>query len=88
MERSIFIQQIIDAAKVKQRSVVLPEGSDERVLEAAHIINSEGIAKITLLGDVLQITETFSSKGWNLDGITVINPETSDKLQEYRLTLY
>lgn len=83
MERSAFIQQIIDAAKVKNRNIVLPEGSDERVCEAAHVINKEGIANITLLGDEAVIAETFSAKGWSLDGITVINPETSDKLQAY-----
>jgi len=83
MGRSVFIQQIIDAAKLKQKSIVLPEGSDERVLEAAHIITEEGIAKITLLGDEQAIRDTFAEKGWSLDGITVINPDTSDKLQEY-----
>ncbi|MEA2068895.1 MAG: phosphate acetyltransferase, partial [Verrucomicrobiota bacterium] len=52
-------------------------------LEAANIINQEGIASITLLGDEQRIADAFSSKGWNLDGITVINPETSEKTQEY-----
>jgi phosphate acetyltransferase len=88
MGRSVFIQQIIDAAKVKQRNIVLPEGSDERVLEAAHTINQEGIANITLLGDVKQITNDYSSKGWNLDGITVIDPNRSDRLEEYANTFY
>ena len=88
MSRSVFIQQIIDAAKVKQRNIVLPEGSDERVLEAANTINQEGIASVTLLGDDQKISEAFSSKGWNLDGITVINPETSDKLQGYADSFY
>jgi len=88
MARSTFIQQIIDAAKSKQRHIVLPEGSDERVCEAAHIVHSEGIARITLLGNEQQITDTFSSKGWSLDGITVINPETSDKLDEYASAFY
>ncbi|WP_372809181.1 phosphate acetyltransferase [Pontiella sp.] len=83
MARSEFIQKIIDAAKLKHRNIVLPEGSDERVCEAANIINVEGIASVTLLGNEQQIAEVFSSKGWSLDGITVINPETSDKLQEY-----
>ncbi|MEI6892940.1 MAG: phosphate acetyltransferase [Pontiella sp.] len=88
MKRSVFIQKIIDAAKVTPRSIVLPEGSDERVLEAANTINSEGIAKLIVLGDEQQIAETYASKGWSLDGITVINPETSDKLQEYATTFY
>lgn len=83
MSRSAFIQQIIDTAKVTKRKVVLPEGNDERVLEAAHIINNEEIASIILLGDEQKIAEVFSSKGWNIEGITVVNPETSEKLQEY-----
>lgn len=83
MGRSIFIQKIIDAASVEKRCIVLPEGSDKRVLEAANTINQEGIASIILLGDVEQITTTFEGKGWSLAGITVINPETSTKLSEY-----
>jgi len=88
MSRSAFIQQIIDTAKLTKRNIVLPEGNDERVLEAAKIINEEGIASIILLGDEQQIAAAFSSKGWKLDGIKVINPSTSDKLQEYADTFY
>lgn len=83
MSRSAFIQQIIDAAKITKRNIVLPEGNDERVLEAARIINSEGIASITLLGNEAEIAAWFAGKGYGLDGITVINPETSDRLQAY-----
>ncbi len=88
MERSIFIQQIIDAAKVRKSNIVLPEGNDERILEAANTINQERIASIILLGDEQQIAEIFSSKGWSLEGIKVINPETSEKLQDYADTFY
>lgn len=88
MSRCAFIQQIIDSAKVAKRKIVLPEGNDERVLEAAHIINAEGIASVILLGDEQSIAGAFSSQDWNLDGITVINPETSEKLQEYADTFY
>ncbi len=83
MGRCSFIQKIIDAVKVKQGKIVLPEGSDERVLEAANTINQEKIASITLLGNERRISDWFSGKGYNLEGITVINPETSDKLVEY-----
>jgi len=83
MKRSPFIQQIIDSAKAKKSNIVLPEGSDERVLEAAHIIHQEGISSIILLGDEQEISKAFFAKGWSLDGITVIQPKTSDKLQEY-----
>ena len=88
MGRSTFIQQIIDSAKARKSNIVLPEGSDERVLEAANTINQEGIASITLLGDKLQISEWFGAKGYSLEGIAVINPDTSVKLQEYADTFY
>jgi phosphate acetyltransferase len=67
---------------------VLPEGNDERVLEAANTINQEQIAVITLLGDEAKVSEWFTSKGYSLDGITVINPESSEKLQAYADTFY
>lgn len=83
MERSVFIQRIIDAAKARKKNIVLPEGSDDRVLEAANVINSEGIARLTLLGDETRIREVFREKGWSLEGIHVVDPATSEKLPEY-----
>ncbi len=88
MGRSTFIQQIIDAAKIKKSSVVLPEGHDERVLEAAHTISREGIASVILLGIEEEISEWFSDKGYNCGGITVINPETSTRLAGYARSFY
>lgn len=88
MDRSTFIQQIIDAAKIRKSRIVLPEGSDERVLEAANTINQEQIAGVTLLGNEQQIATTFLSKGWSLEGIRIINPATSEKCQGYANTFY
>lgn len=83
MERSGFIRGIIESAKAKRRRIVLPEGEDERVLEAAHIVNSEGIADVVLLGDVEGIARRFAEKGWPLDGIETIDPAASDRLESY-----
>jgi phosphate acetyltransferase len=88
MSRSRFIQKIIDSATMAKRNIVLPEGNDERVLEAAGIINREGIASVILLGEEQQIAATFSARGWDLEGITVINPDTSDRLQGYADAFY
>jgi phosphate acetyltransferase len=88
MSRSSFIQQIIDTAKSKSSTIVLPEGGDERVLEAANIINQEQIASVVLLGDEHKIADWFTDKEFSLDGLTLINPETSEKLEEYAATFY
>jgi phosphotransacetylase len=88
MARSAFIQQIIDSAKTHDRNIILPEGSDERVREAAYLIAQEKIATVTLLGNDAEIAAWFGEKGYSLDGIVLIHPETSEKLQEYADTFY
>lgn len=63
--------------------VVLPEGSDERIILAARKIKDENIAEPIVLGKPEKIAEAIEKAGVNLDGITVINPKESDKLAEY-----
>ena len=81
MSRSAFITDIIEKAKANPRTIVLPEGADERVTEAAKAIAAEGIAEIVVLGN-----ETAAKRAG--EGVTVINPETSEKLDEYAAAFY
>lgn len=81
MSRSEFIETVIAKAKATQRTIVLPEGVDERVTTAANMISEEGIAKVVVLGD-----ETTAARV--KPGITVINPQTSEKLDEYAAAFY
>ena len=79
-----FIDGVIAKAKTANKTIVLPEGTDERVLEAARVLTDEKIAKIILLGD----EEEIKAKGVNLEGIKIINPQKSDKLNEYANLFY
>ncbi|MBQ9270721.1 MAG: phosphate acetyltransferase [Alphaproteobacteria bacterium] len=88
MVKSKYITSLLAKAKQNLKTIVLPEGEDERVLEAAHIINEEGAAKIIILGDTAQMKAHFASKGWNTDGIEFIKPEESPRLSEYTELLY
>ena len=45
-----FIEQIHAKAKTSPRKVVLQEGEDVRIIEAAALATKQGIAEITLLG--------------------------------------
>ncbi len=83
-----FMDEIITKAKMAQKTIVLPEGEDERVVNAAHVLQEEKIAKIILLGNEKNIAEQFAAKGYSLDGIQVVNPQTSDKLNEYAELFY
>ena len=70
------IQPLIAAAQVNPRRVVLPEGADERILDAARRLKDDGIAEPVLLGpgDV---------EGEAVDGIAVIDPEISEDLDRF-----
>ncbi len=72
-------------AKVKTHnfSVVLPEGDDERTIQAARKIKDEGIAKPVILGKPEQINLASEKANVALDGIKCINPRQSDKLDTY-----
>lgn len=79
-----FIDTLIDRAKADKKTIVLPEGNDERILEAAQEALSQGIANIIILGDADEI----AAKGYNLKGATIIDPATSDKQEEFAELLY
>lgn len=88
MLESKFIQDVLARAKQHYKTIVLPEGEDLRVLKAAHLINKDKICKIILLGNEKQIKVDFAQNGWDINGIEIINPETSPKLKEYADLLF
>jgi phosphate acetyltransferase len=72
-------------AKVRGRglSVTLPEGRDERVVQAARRLCDEHIARPILLGSPEQIAAAVAKAGVSLDGIETIDPRTHPKLEVY-----
>ncbi len=76
-----FIEDIKPIAKQDIKTIVLPETSDIRTLEAASRILKEGVAKIVLLGNEEKIKKT--AEGFDLTGATFVDPETTDKLDSY-----
>lgn len=74
-----LIDKIKTKAKKDIKTIVLPEGEEERTIAAAKIIRDEGLAIPVLLGDPANI---------DAPGITIINPLTSDKAEAYAAELY
>ena len=78
---------IIDVFKAKARgkdlSVVLPEGRDERVIQAAKQLRDEGIARPIVLGSPAQIDAATAKAGVTLHGIETIDPQANPKLDAY-----
>lgn len=83
-----YIDTIKEKARMDKKTIVLPESNDKRTLIAAAHILEEGIADIIMIGKEEKIKD---GAGWlevNLEGITIIDPEKTDKLDEYVNILY
>jgi phosphate acetyltransferase len=78
-----LVDQIKEKAKKNLQTVVLPEGYDERMLFAAEKIVQQKLAKIVILGNPAKIQADAAAKGINLDGVELLDPKTSPKLEQY-----
>lgn len=65
---------ILDLAKKVKGKVILPEGTDIRVLKAAQMLTQDGIASVVLpVENVEAVKKLASDENINLDGIEIIN---------------
>ncbi len=81
-----LLESIKERARKAQRTIVLCEGEDKRVVEAAARITKEGIAKIVLIGNAAECKAVAPDV--DLTGVTLIDPQTSDKTATYAALLY
>lgn len=90
MTPRMFQYQLVSWAKAKKKHIVLPEGKDERVLNAADRLVRQDIVKITLLGDVNEISSNISRLGLclNQENCQIINPQDAFHYDEYVNTLF
>ena len=82
------IEQIKAKAKSNKKFILLPEGTEERTIQAAALITEEGIAKVALMGDELEIADKAAALGVNLNGVETINPVTSAKFKDFSEKFY
>jgi phosphate acetyltransferase len=84
----MFEYKLIDRAEDDRRHIVLPEGTEERILRASEIILRRGVADITLLGAPDEIKNKIGMLGLNLDGVEMVDPYTSGHLQDFAQTYH
>lgn len=81
-----FIKTLEDKAKKAQKTIVLCEGEDKRVVEAASRITKEGIARIILLGSKEQIQE--NAQGADLSAVNIVDPANDANATKYAQILF
>ena len=83
-----FIDEMKKKASASIKTIVLPESTDIRVIEAAVTIEKEGFAHVILLGNNEEIEKIASKNNFDISTIQVIDPLTSEKQVEYVNAFY
>ena len=83
MSPVVFERQLIEQAKANRKHVVLPEGEDDRILQAADQLLKQGVAELTILGDVDDMHRRAHDLGLDLSGAHLINHLESELADEF-----
>jgi phosphate acetyltransferase len=79
----MFEHGLIERARADKRRVVLPEGTEERVLRAAEVLLRRGVCDLTLLGPAEQIRRKAADLGLDIAEAEVIDPQTSELRESF-----
>ena len=84
----MFEFSLIKRARAHKQKIVLPEGEDDRILQAAEILIHREAAHIVLLGRKKIIREKIFTLGLHLDTIEIINPTEAPCFDDYVATYF
>ncbi|MDR1837876.1 MAG: phosphate acetyltransferase [Treponema sp.] len=84
-----FVMEMKAKAISAPRRLVLPEGTEKRILRAARILLDERIAaSVTLLGRAVDIQQAARTEGVDISGFNIISPAADSKLGKYADVYY
>jgi phosphate acetyltransferase len=83
-----FFNSIIDKARAKRQTIVLAEGEDPRIIEAASRVTHDGIAKCTLIGNQTLIQQQATEADIDLTDIHIEDPLQSDFSESFSQQLW
>jgi phosphate acetyltransferase len=79
----MFEFALLDRARANKQHVVLPEGSDDRILRAASTLLQRGVAQLTILGEEAAIRARATELGLDLDAAAIIDPHDPVLLEKF-----
>ncbi len=82
------MRTLINKAKANPKRIVFPEGEEDKILRAAHILIQENIAIPILLGDEKEIRSRIKTLNLDLSNVEILDPMTCDKRGDYIDTMF
>jgi malate dehydrogenase (oxaloacetate-decarboxylating)(NADP+) len=81
--QQMIMAPIYAKAKSSNKTVVLPEGEEPKIIKAAQICYDDGIATPILIGNEDRVRKAAADNGYDLHDIKIINPKNHPKLNNY-----
>ncbi|ERI92874.1 phosphate acetyltransferase [Clostridiales bacterium oral taxon 876 str. F0540] len=78
-----LMKEFWEKAKSDVKKIVLPEGEEDRTILASAMIKKEGLADLILLGNVEKIKDKAKNLDVDIDGIKLMDPQSSESRQLY-----
>jgi phosphate acetyltransferase len=90
MTPKMFQYNLVKRAKTHRKHIVLPEGSDERIIIAASRLLAMDVVDISIIGNKKQIENKVAELGLDFDfsKVAIINPIESENYEDYVNTYY
>ena len=77
------IDELKEKLRGKDKTIVLPEGTDPRILEATERLHKEGVIITILLGNPEEVKNAAKEHGFDIEGVTIRNPEDDPEFDRY-----
>ena len=79
----MFEYTLIERARLAKKRIVLPEGSDDRIIRATHTLLARGVVDITLLGDESAIRSRSAELGLDISEADVVSPKDEALIERF-----
>jgi len=79
---------MVHKAQANPKQVVFPEGDNEKILRACHVLVEDKIGMPILLGDAAKIQARAREYGVDLEGMKIVDPARSEHHEVYAQELF
>ncbi|WP_167137001.1 phosphate acetyltransferase [Diaminobutyricimonas sp. TR449] len=79
----MFERGLLGRARADLKHIVLPEGGDDRILQAANMLAQRGVVKLTVLGDEAKIRSRAAELGLDLGQVQILSPFDPELRQRF-----
>lgn len=77
----LFEYNLAQRARMAPKTIVLPEGDDDRILQAAHEVLAKQIAKLIIIGNPAEIKIRSEQLGLDISGATLIDIDNNEYVE-------